>query len=313
MSGFIEVVGNSHEGLSRVTRLWLKSFMEQFGQVTQIHKPPTSGDPRADVATVRFAKQEHAEQAIAFLKTGTAVLNGVPIKGDWKSEKRGKSGRPSSGVLEYDAPYIDSRSILEGKRERTRTPPRDRDGRRADSRPRRSPPPRRDSRGRSPPRRPPPSRRSPPPRDARSPPRRSLGRSPSLHGRRRGSRSGSPRRRRLSNGRGAAVDGRRAGSGAGRSRSQERSPACRRSPSVRRDRSMDKDRSVPRPPRARSASPPARRAKLSAQEEAELAALRAAAQEEEQEMEELRKMKENREAKMAALQQQMAALDRRRG
>lgn len=143
MSQFIEVLGNSPEGLCKVTRLWLKSFMQQWGEVIQIHKPPTSGDPKMDVATVRFARQEDAEGAVAFLRTGHAVLNGTPIRGDWKNAARG--GRPSSGVLDYDANVEDSRSLLtkgQGQRRRSRSRSRGRGG---------PPPPRRDrseSRGR---------------------------------------------------------------------------------------------------------------------------------------------------------------------
>ncbi|CAK0866521.1 unnamed protein product [Prorocentrum cordatum] len=116
MSRFLEITGTSDEGLGRLTRLWLKSFMEQFGEVLSLHKPPTSGDPKNDVATVRFAREYASEQAVAALKSG-AELNGVPIRVDFQAPKSAKAGRPTSGCLDYDAPVVDSRSFLEGRRQ----------------------------------------------------------------------------------------------------------------------------------------------------------------------------------------------------
>lgn len=136
MSRFLEITGTSDEGLGRLTRLWLKSFMEQFGEVVSLHKPPASGDPTNDVATVRYARESAAEQAVAALRTG-AELNGVPIRADFQAPKAAKDrGRPTSGVLDYDAPVTDSRSFLGRRppeRDRRRSRSRERRGRSASS------------------------------------------------------------------------------------------------------------------------------------------------------------------------------------
>lgn len=99
-------------GLSTVTRLVLKDYMSQFGEVVQIHKPPSSGDPATDVATVRFATEKQAERAMAVLASGSAVVLGTPVHGNWKVSTSAKSGRPSSGCVDYAAPVVDSRSFI---------------------------------------------------------------------------------------------------------------------------------------------------------------------------------------------------------
>mmetsp|Transcript_78751 Transcript_78751/g.207282 ORF Transcript_78751/g.207282 Transcript_78751/m.207282 type:complete len:311 (+) Transcript_78751:120-1052(+) len=309
MSQFIEVVGTSEEGLARVTRLWLKSFMQQFGEVIQIHKPPSSGDPKSDVATVRFGKQEQAEAAVAFLKSGSALLNGTPISGDFKSQSRG--GRPSSGVLDYDAPVVDSRSFLGGGSRRERSP-----SRRA---------PRRGNQGRE---RSDSHRRGPPTRRSRS---RSRGgpRQPAFPGYPRGPRAGAPRDLPRSpsppprRGSGGGGGGGRGGGGGGFRCSRSRgggdlSPSRRcgssRSRSPSRSHSARNMRQVP-PPQSTvgsssfSAAPPAAEAPrkgLSAEEKAELESLQARATEEEKEMEELRGMMAAREAQISQLINQMS-------
>jgi len=268
MSQFIEVVGNSDEGLGRVTRLWLRSFMQQFGEVIQIHKPPTSGDPRSDVATVRFAKQEQAEAAVTFLKSGNALLNGTPIAGDWKTQAKG--GRPSSGVLDYDAPIVDSRSFLP-----------------AGSRPDRSRSRRRTVRGS--------------PRRGRS---ESRGRGGTALRKRSRSRSrglGLPRAGPGSNHR-DEPQSKRGGPEKNSSR-----PALSSGVGGKQDDSRSRGKAQPSPsalplPPAPPPAPTPRGLGLSAEEHAELESLRAMASEEEKEMEELRRMMAARDAAIAQLE-----------
>lgn len=148
MSRVIEVKGTNEEGLGHTTRLWIKSYFEQFGEVAQVHKPPSSGDPETDVAFVRFVKDADAEKVVEILRAGTEMSNGTPIKGDWKpgggGKGGGKGGRPSSGVVDFNAPTDDSRSLATGRSRRSRSRGgrhdrnrNDRDSRRSESRSRR--------------------------------------------------------------------------------------------------------------------------------------------------------------------------------
>lgn len=122
MSRVIEIKGTSEEGLGHTTRLWIKDFFTQFGEVAQVHKPPSSGDPSTDVAFIRFAKEADAEKVVEILRKGTEMSNGTPIVGDWQAGKgKGGKGRPSYGVVDFNAPVEDSRSLATGRSRRSRS------------------------------------------------------------------------------------------------------------------------------------------------------------------------------------------------
>jgi len=137
MAYVIEIRGLGGEGLGRTTRLWIKSSMEQFGEVAQVRKPPTSGVPETDVAFVHFTREDAASKAVAFLKTGAELNDGTPVKGDWKSGSRGAAKGPGKGGrswMDKDAP-VDSRSLAMGReRQKSRSRSRSRRGRRSPSR-----------------------------------------------------------------------------------------------------------------------------------------------------------------------------------
>jgi len=149
MAYVIEIRGLGSEGLGRTTRLWIKSSMEQFGEVAQVRKPPTSGVPETDVAFVHFTREDAAGKAVAFLKTGAELNDGTPVKGDWKSGSRGVAKGPGKGGrswMDKDAP-VDSRSLAMGRdmtsrdlhmsgreRQKSRSRSRSRRGRRSPSR-----------------------------------------------------------------------------------------------------------------------------------------------------------------------------------
>lgn len=144
MAYVIEIRGITNEGLGRTTRLWIKSSMEQFGEVAQVRKPPTSGIPTDDVAFVHFVREDAAFKAVDFLKTGAELNDGTPVKGDWKSGggggggHRGGSKGPGKGGrswMDKDAP-VDSRSLAMG-RERQKSRSRERQKHRSRSRSRR--------------------------------------------------------------------------------------------------------------------------------------------------------------------------------
>jgi len=116
--------------LGHTNRLWIKTFMAQFGEVAQVHKPPSSGNPADDVAFVRFVKDEHADIAMAKLSVGTQLENGTPVIGFWKGQ--GKGARQSSGVVDYNTPVIDSRTLAEGRSGGGRDRSRGRGGDRGD-------------------------------------------------------------------------------------------------------------------------------------------------------------------------------------
>lgn len=139
MAYVIEIRGLGGEGLGRTTRLWIKSSMEQFGEVAQVRKPPTSGVPETDVAFVHFTREEAAAKAISFLKTGAELNDGTPVKGDWKSGSRGPAKGPGKGGrswMDKDAP-VDSRSLAMNKerdRQKSRSRSRSHRKRRSPSR-----------------------------------------------------------------------------------------------------------------------------------------------------------------------------------
>lgn len=296
--------------------------MQQFGEVIQIHKPPTSGDPKSDVATVRFAKQEQAEAAVAFLKSGNALLNGTPISGDWKTQAKG--GRPSSGVLDYDAPIVDSRSFLPGgsRRERSRSrrgtirgSPR-RDGSESRGRGQLRKKSRSRSRGPALPRAGPGNALRSEPKSSRGGPTRSASR---------GGRGGGVGRRDDSRSRGKASHGSAAGgagarqsdSHGGRSRSHNRSRSKSWKGNNGRTDASGKDLGftrqappappvLPIPPAPPASQGPALSG-LSPDERAELESLRTMATEEEKEMEELRRMMAARDAAISQLEAKVGA------
>merc|ERR1719169_156123 len=97
--------------------------MTQFGEVVHIHKPPASGDPVQDAATVRFAKDEQAEEAVKALKAGAITVDGSPVSGDFKGSGKGGGGGKGKGQR-WDAPDAGSRGLL-NRRESPRRSRRD--------------------------------------------------------------------------------------------------------------------------------------------------------------------------------------------
>mmetsp|Transcript_63361 Transcript_63361/g.100129 ORF Transcript_63361/g.100129 Transcript_63361/m.100129 type:complete len:176 (+) Transcript_63361:92-619(+) len=118
MSKLVEVTG----GLEHVSRLRLKEYMSQFGEVVHIHKPPASGTPNQDTATVRFARDDQAEEAVKALKAGSVSVDGAPVTGDFKGAGKGKSG--SGKGARWDAPDEGSRGLLDRRRRADSSPAR---------------------------------------------------------------------------------------------------------------------------------------------------------------------------------------------
>lgn len=300
MSKYIEVTGASDAGLATVTRLTLRDFFQQFGEVVQIHKPPSSGDPATDIASVRFANDDQAERAMVVLKSGTALVLGTPIKGEWKAASSARGGRPSSGCVDYAAPVVDSRSfITEARRGRSRSRRGGKNNMQGtDSRnlrnnrgSRRS-----ESRGRNHQS----SRRS------RSRSRRGAGAGPK-RSRSRRSRSRSKSRKRSSRSKSRGWD-----KASRKSASRERpkhgrhgrdgDSSERRSASRRGSRSASNRKKGARSRSPAPAEPPARGAGLTAEEKAELEDLQAKARDEEKELEELRSLMAASDARIRRLE-----------
>lgn len=121
----------SDEGLGTCNRVWVKSFMEQFGEVLHVHKTPSSGDPTTDVAFIRFAKKEQAERAFDTLNSGEMLLMGKKLKVSMKGT--GKGPKPRGG-LNYNTVIEDSRTLALEKSGGDRSRSRSRGGDRSRSR-----------------------------------------------------------------------------------------------------------------------------------------------------------------------------------
>eukprot|EP00929_Paragymnodinium_shiwhaense_P098921 TRINITY_DN60435_c0_g1_i1.p1 TRINITY_DN60435_c0_g1~~TRINITY_DN60435_c0_g1_i1.p1 ORF type:complete len:180 (+),score=32.75 TRINITY_DN60435_c0_g1_i1:88-627(+) len=110
--------------LTGVSRLRLKEVLTYFGEVEHIHKPPSSGSNGGqETASVRFARQEDADKAVAALKAGKVIISGVVVNGDFRSSEHAAKFVPTS-KMKMNEKIEDSRSLAMKARRRSGSPRR---------------------------------------------------------------------------------------------------------------------------------------------------------------------------------------------
>lgn len=134
----IEIIDGVHSG---TTRLSLKTQLERFGDIDICHK---IGDPREDTPWVRFRDASAALAALDAIARGEVLIDGVPIKAQWRGRKKEPPGFKSGARTSRDI-YLEQQRARGGRRGRSRSDSgsrhsrqRSRDGRRRDERSERS-------------------------------------------------------------------------------------------------------------------------------------------------------------------------------
>ncbi|CAJ1356841.1 unnamed protein product [Effrenium voratum] len=128
----IEIIDGVHSG---TTRLSLKTQLERFGEIDICHK---IGDPREDTPWVRFRDSKGALSALDAIARGEVLIDGVPIKAQWRARRKEPPGFKSGARTSRDI-YLEQQQAR-GRRDRSGSGDsrRNRGDRRSERRERRS-------------------------------------------------------------------------------------------------------------------------------------------------------------------------------
>eukprot|EP00435_Cladocopium_sp_Y103_P031715 s2510_g8.t1 len=104
----IEIIDGVHSG---TTRLSLKTQLERFGDIDICHK---IGDPREDTPWVRFRDASAALAALDAIARGEVLIDGVPIKAQWRGRKKEPPGFKSGARTSRDI-YLEQQRARGGR------------------------------------------------------------------------------------------------------------------------------------------------------------------------------------------------------
>jgi len=85
MASTIEITDGVVETTSR---MWLKKEMERFGEVDVCHMG-NRNNPTEEPPWVRFTRPNSAESALAAIRAGQVFVDGLMVKADWRSSRKG--------------------------------------------------------------------------------------------------------------------------------------------------------------------------------------------------------------------------------